>query len=318
MRLEALKAFVPLVAVPLTHHHWTETESVASGGTDSGGAGVRAVAPRRAVPAAGVAARTANTGAGPTTMTFEAVAAAEAATEIDVATVQKTATIEERTAETTVKMTIQAAGCPVVRRGPVLSLAAVVLAPIGDGRPVDPRRVSTADTAGGSPCRCATGSADSWICTQFGISQAFRQKMSAYGHQAGRIIVHCTDGSCGLISHPSSEVHGPRLALRGDRGGIGSRNMYSFAGSGASVTGFGWTGELVCTVIGTSDGAGSTRMGSVMSAQGSRLDGAGPSGADGVVFTIRLNTAHHKVVQTGKLGSTECGQGGRDRLIGMA
>ena len=40
------------------------------------------------------------------TTTIKAVAVAEEATEIDVATVQKTATIEERTAETTVEMTV--------------------------------------------------------------------------------------------------------------------------------------------------------------------------------------------------------------------
>ena len=102
--------------------------------------------------------------------------------------------------------------------------------------------------------------------------------MSAYGHQAGRIIVHCTDGSTGLISHPSSEVHGPRLARLGDRGGIGSRHMYSFAGSGASVTGFGWTGGLVCTVIGASDGSGSTRTRSVMSAHVSEARRAARAG----------------------------------------
>ena len=87
------------------------------------------------------------------------------------------------------------------------------------------------------------------------------------------------------MSQPSSEVHGPRFARLGDRGGIGSRHMYW-----TSVTGFGWAGGSAWTCIGKSDGAGSTRTGSVISAHGSRLAGGWPSDPDGVVFTIRLNT----------------------------
>ena len=40
---------MPLVAVPFTHHHRTEAEAVAGGGTDAGGASMRTVAPKRQV-----------------------------------------------------------------------------------------------------------------------------------------------------------------------------------------------------------------------------------------------------------------------------
>ena len=59
---------------------------------------------------AGAAAPTASTGAGPTTTTTEAIAAAVAATVIDGVTVQKIATIEGKTAETTVEMTVGETG----------------------------------------------------------------------------------------------------------------------------------------------------------------------------------------------------------------
>ena len=64
----------------------------------------------RVAPVAGAAAPTASTGAGPTTTTTEAIAAAVAATVIDGVTVQKIATIEGKTAETTVEMTVGETG----------------------------------------------------------------------------------------------------------------------------------------------------------------------------------------------------------------
>ena len=64
---------------------------------------------------------------------------------------------------------------------------------------------------------------------------------------------------------PSSDVQGGRLARRGERGGIGSRHMYSSGPSGADVTGLGWTGGAA--------GSGACGPWSVMSAHGSRLAG---------------------------------------------
>ena len=78
--------------------------------------------------------------------------------------------------------------------------------------------------------------------------------------------------------------------------------MYSLAGSGASMTGLGWAGGLVRDVR-PRVAIGRSR--------------AFWSGRGGVHDEAEDRTAH-EIVQTGQFGSTECGQGWRNRLIGVA